>query len=139
MNKTYLYSENDIGSVAKSLIESLKKYRKFGLYGSMGAGKTTLIKCLIKELKCDDEGSSPTFTIANQYRSDIYGAVYHVDLYRLNTVQDVFNAGIMEIIESDNFSFIEWPELIEDYMDQSWVKLKIKTIDLGVRMISIEI
>ena len=60
-----------------------------------------------------------------------------MDLYRLSKVQDVFNAGIMEIIDSDDYCFIEWPELIEEYMDASWVKIRIKTIDVGVRMITI--
>ncbi len=135
MPKTYLYSQKDILSVAKSLLESHKKYRKFALYGSMGVGKTTLIKSLIKELKCDDKGSSPTFTIVNQYQSDVVGPVYHADLYRLSKLQDVFNAGIMEIIDGDEYCFIEWPELIEDYMDATWVKIRIKSIDAGARMI----
>lgn len=137
MKKSYLYEEKDIGLVANSIMRDFKSHRKFALYGSMGAGKTTLVKWLIKELNCDDEGSSPTFTIANQYQSAVHGRVFHVDLYRLSKVQDVFNAGIMEIIDSDDYCFIEWPELIEEYMDASWVKIRIKTIDVGVRMITI--
>ena len=99
MKKSYLYEEKDIGLVANSIMRDFKSHRKFALYGSMGAGKTTLVKWLIKELNCDDEGSSPTFTIANQYQSAVHGRVFHVDLYRLSKVQDVFNAGIMEIID----------------------------------------
>lgn len=115
-----------------------KNHTKWALYGEMGAGKTTLVKSIIKELESDDEGTSPTFTIANQYDSKL-GKLYHIDLYRMNTIQDVFNAGILEIIESDQYCFVEWPELLEGYMDENWIKLRIVTIDVGVRKMTIEI
>ncbi|MEE9372742.1 MAG: tRNA (adenosine(37)-N6)-threonylcarbamoyltransferase complex ATPase subunit type 1 TsaE [Saprospiraceae bacterium] len=92
--------------------------------GELGAGKTTLISRLCKKLNCQDETSSPTFSIVNEY---IYsnGIVYHFDLYRLESIEEVFDIGLQEYLDSDEYCFFEWPELIMDIVLDQFVDVLI--------------
>lgn len=83
--------------------------------GDLGSGKTTLIKELIAQLGCADIGSSPSYSIINNYLGK-ERTIYHMDLFRLNNLEEAFNLGIEEILYSGSYCFIEWPELILDYL-----------------------
>ncbi|MEP7268160.1 MAG: tRNA (adenosine(37)-N6)-threonylcarbamoyltransferase complex ATPase subunit type 1 TsaE [Saprospiraceae bacterium] len=135
-NKSFIYGLENMESLATVLLNDFKNYKKWALYGDMGSGKTTLTKKLIKLLGSVDEGSSPTFTIANQYQTG-QALIYHLDLYRLHSIQDAFNAGIYEIIQSESYCFIEWPELIEDWIDKDWLKIKILPLGESSRLLQV--
>lgn len=123
-SKSFIYSIESLDHVAEALLFQYPLARKWALYGSMGMGKTTLIKALAKKLGSIDEGSSPTFAIANQYQTISGLLIYHLDLFRLKSLEEAFNAGIYEIIQSrDSYCFVEWPELIEEWMDEEWIKI----------------
>jgi len=81
--------------------------------GVLGAGKTTLIKALIKDLGVIEAGSSPTFGLVHEY-SDAAGNLlaYHLDCYRLHGEEEALDLGIEEILGADCYIFIEWPERI---------------------------
>lgn len=135
-SKSYLYDKSSLDQVAKALLIQHPQKRKWALLGEMGSGKTTLIKAMTGILGSLDQGSSPTFSIVNQYQSEAHGTIYHMDLYRLKNEQEVFHAGIREILEmDDSYCFIEWPELIEDWMDDSWIRLKIEKVDEVTRVL----
>lgn len=79
------------------------------LEGSFGAGKTTFTQGLARGLGVDaDYVTSPTFTLINEYRGQV--PLYHVDLYRLDTVQQAADLGLLDYIEGDGVTVIEWPE-----------------------------
>ncbi|MBK9928371.1 MAG: tRNA (adenosine(37)-N6)-threonylcarbamoyltransferase complex ATPase subunit type 1 TsaE [Saprospiraceae bacterium] len=138
-SKSYLYNKTSLDLVAKALLINHAEKRKWALVGEMGSGKTTLIKAMIGILGSLDHGSSPTFSIVNQYHSEINGTIFHMDLYRLKSVQEAFNAGIMEILETDNdYCFVEWPELIYDWIDESWIRLKIEKLNEETRMLVVQ-
>ena len=92
---TITYSLDEIEKVAKELlaIPSLKKVITF--HAGMGAGKTTLIKAMVKELGVSDNSSSPTFSLVNEYEDRNGDPVYHFDLYRLNSEEEAYDMGIV--------------------------------------------
>ena len=106
-----IYELKDLNHVANQVIESLKS-KILLFYGDMGVGKTTLIKAIVKALGSDDEVSSPTFSIVNEYelKND---KVYHFDLYRINDLEEAYNFGIEDYLYSNHWIIIEWPEKIE--------------------------
>ena len=127
-------SEDQIGGFAKSFISDLK-HNLVLFIGDLGAGKTTIIKALLKELGSEDIGSSPSYAIINKYIAD-QGPVFHIDLYRLNTAEEVFQLGIEEILYADNKCFMEWPQLIIDYIDPPYHTVKIEVLEDNSRKIS---
>ena len=84
------------------------------LNGNLGAGKTTFSKYLVKALGSENPVTSPTFSIVNVYQAD-ERAIYHMDLYRLESYEELFNAGIEEYFYEDGaLCIVEWPDLILD-------------------------
>lgn len=100
-------------TVVKQIIPQLK-YPILLLKGNLGAGKTTFSQVLLKELGSQDEVSSPTYSIVNEYDTP-KGKVFHFDLYRLKSVDEAYDFGIEEYLDNCFLSIIEWPEI---YMDE---------------------
>ena len=108
--------------------ELLKHYggnRIFAFYGSMGAGKTTIIKAICEELDAVDIISSPTFTLVNEYRTSTGDALFHIDFYRIKKQEEVFDFGIEEYLTGESYCFMEWPELIEEILPPETIRVKI--------------
>lgn len=119
------YELNDVDDVANQIISSLNS-KILLFYGSMGVGKTTLIKAIVKTLGSDDEVSSPTFSIVNEYELN-NDKIYHFDLYRIKDLEEAYNFGIEDYINSNHWIIIEWPEKIEEILadDIDIINLKI--------------
>lgn len=107
-----IYSIENINDVALRVIKNFSS-KTILLYGDMGVGKTTLIKGIVKLLGSDDEVSSPTFSIVNEYNANGI-SIYHFDLYRIEDVEELYNLGIEDYLFSNNWSIIEWPEKLEN-------------------------
>lgn len=93
--------------------------------GNMGVGKTTLIKALCASLGVEDEVSSPTYSLVNEYTSNQSGTVYHFDLYRLEDEVEALDIGIEEYLDSGNFCLIEWPEKIRNLLPAEYTTISI--------------
>ena len=131
-NKRYLRP------AASKFLEIAGDSRIFAFYGSMGAGKTTVIKAICNELGAVDVVTSPTFTLVNEYRTKSGQAVFHIDFYRIKTPHEVFDFGIEEYFASGNFCFIEWPELAEAILPEETVKVMITVAHEEQRILAIE-
>lgn len=83
------------------------------LKGNLGAGKTTITQFLLKKLGSDDEVSSPTYSIVNEYNTP-QGKIFHFDLYRLKNIDEVYDIGMEEYLDNAFLCIIEWPEVYED-------------------------
>ena len=119
-----------------SEILKLSKSKKIAFHASMGAGKTTLIKSICEQLKVLDVVKSPTFSIVNEYISEINGKVYHFDFYRLEDKREAFDIGIEFYFDSSSYCFVEWPSMIEDLLPNDFdhiyidVENELRTIKL---------
>ncbi len=125
------FSVNTIDSlkvVAVELLTFLKESQVIAFEGQMGAGKTTLVQQILKSMGIDDLEGSPTYSLINQYESPFFGSVYHLDLYRLNNLEEVFDIGIEELLYQKCICLIEWPEkMIELLPDNTiWVYLRVE-------------
>ena len=113
------------------------KHQKIWLFNAqMGCGKTTFINALCKYLQIIEVPNSPTFSIINEYKSELVGTIYHLDLYRLKDVEDAINAGVEEVLYSNNYCFIEWPEKALEIMPENICEINIKLADDNKRIIS---
>ena len=83
------------------------------LKGNLGAGKTTFSQFLLKNLGSQDEVSSPTYAIVNEYDTP-KGNVFHFDLYRMKSADEVEDIGIHEYLDNAFLCIIEWPEVYEE-------------------------
>lgn len=111
---------------AKQLINFANQQRIFLFDAPMGAGKTTFIKSLCQVLKVTDNMSSPTYSIINEYHTNTNLKLYHFDLYRLKSSEELFEIGFEDYVESGNYLFIEWPELAMPFLD-SYLRIIINT------------
>lgn len=100
----------ELPELAGKLIQALSGPTVVALHGPMGAGKTTLVRALCAELGVVDAVNSPTFSLVQEYRTHTGQTVYHLDLYRLNSAEEAWHAGVEEVVESGAWCFIEWPE-----------------------------
>jgi tRNA threonylcarbamoyladenosine biosynthesis protein TsaE len=98
-------------------------------YGPLGAGKTTMIRAMARALGVTDPVRSPSFTIANIYAAPI--TVNHLDLYRLDHIQDEDSLGLEEYVAEDAVTLVEWPEAGVDRLGRpAWVvRLEHETMD----------
>ena len=134
---TISYNISQISNVAQQLIANVPS-KTLCFYGEMGAGKTTLIKALVKELEGGGSTSSPTFGIVNEYHrenGELLG--YHFDFYRLNDESEAWDIGLEDYLSSDTWIFMEWPEKIEGLLPQTATNIKIEILDEKTRQLSI--
>ena len=121
---TFSYSLSEINKAAKFIFDNINS--KIILFnGDLGTGKTTLIKNLCLELGLTENISSPTFPILNIYESEKI-KIYHADLYRVENLKDLNELGFFDIINTDNWFFIEWPKQIIDVIDKPFSILNIE-------------
>ena len=116
---------NQLDSVARELL-SLSDNRIFAIYGDLGAGKTTLVKHFCKYLNVLDTVSSPTFSIVNEYENIKQNKIFHFDLYRLESLEELEAIGISTYLNSGNYCFIEWPELASTFFPEHHSIIEIK-------------
>ena len=109
MQTEFTYTKSQLEKAVKQLLEMTGGAKVLAFHGEMGAGKTTLIGALCRELGTKDVTGSPTFSIINQYKSPA-GSIYHMDLYRLRDEEEAIQAGVEDLLYSGNLCLVEWPE-----------------------------
>ncbi|MBI3512258.1 MAG: tRNA (adenosine(37)-N6)-threonylcarbamoyltransferase complex ATPase subunit type 1 TsaE [Bacteroidetes bacterium] len=122
--------------VAKKFLKENFQKKIFAFHGELGAGKTTFIKAVCEQLGVKDVMSSPSFSIVNEYRDKKNIPVYHIDLYRIKSIDEAMNAGVEEYLYSGNYCFIEWPEKAEEILPSETVHVYM-TSDGGVRKLTV--
>ncbi len=132
-------SIDDLAQASHSFIELMGDYTVFAFYGEMGAGKTTFITALCRELGVtEDLAGSPSFSIVNEYRSDTTAElIYHFDLYRLESLEDALEIGIEDYFDSGALCLLEWPDRVDDILPYDTVRVDLKVCDDSSRQLTI--
>jgi tRNA threonylcarbamoyladenosine biosynthesis protein TsaE len=104
------YRLEDIDTTAAEFLQNAGSHRVLAFHGEMGAGKTTFIKAICKQLGVTGAVSSPTYSIINQYAAANGKTVYHLDLYRLKDEEEALQAGVEECFYSGEYCLVEWPD-----------------------------
>ena len=120
-------SLEQLEEAAYKFMTEMGDYTVFAFYGEMGAGKTTFINELCKQLGVEsDITSSPSFAIINEYRSDRTAElIYHFDCYRLEDAAEAQDIGAEDYFDCGALCFIEWPERIEVLLPDDTVRVEI--------------
>lgn len=132
-----VYTLVDIDLVAHRLLAYLTE-RVIVFRGEMGAGKTTLIKALVKAMGSSDTVSSPTFALVNPYMSE-EGTIYHFDFYRIKKEEEAFDIGFEEYLYSGDWCFIEWAERVPSYLPEKYIAIDIEVIDANTRRLKVKL
>jgi tRNA threonylcarbamoyladenosine biosynthesis protein TsaE len=101
-------SEAETRLVGAQLASSLSGNVLVAISGDLGSGKTALVRGMCGHERCAEQVSSPTFTIINEYSG--LRAVYHIDLYRLSSIQEMLDIGLDEVFRGDGLVIVEWAE-----------------------------
>jgi tRNA threonylcarbamoyladenosine biosynthesis protein TsaE len=138
--KKIVYSLDQVPMIATKLKKLLKQHPVMTFSGSLGAGKTTLIQELLRQLGVKDVVTSPTFTYMNRYQNDQGVNFYHFDLYRAGGLDDFLAVGFEEFLYvPDSYTFIEWPEHIMPLLKNNVCHIQIEyAYDPSQREIIIE-
>ena len=130
-------SESDYIKLFDLIQKKDKSLKIFLFTGQVGSGKTTMIKSFTKKLSVNNNTSSPTFNIINEYKDDNKKSIYHLDLYRLKSINDLVEIGFEEYINSGNYCFIEWPEIADSFFVDKYVSINISINSKNSRDIDI--
>lgn len=117
-------SEKETKLLAAKLTRDFNK-GIIALYGDLGAGKTTFVQGAAYGLGIKDKILSPTFVLVRIHKLANQKTFYHIDLYRLENIEDIKSIGIDEILSSDNIVLIEWAEKLKS-LPKNAVKVKIE-------------
>ncbi len=127
---------DELEEVAKEV--SVHYVKKFNfLNGEIGAGKTTFVSLIAPILGAVDTVISPTFSIINRYRTKNSKDIYHIDLYRLESIDELEMTGFYDLIDNDAYFFIEWADklnLLDEFKSALQINFDVKN---GVREITV--
>lgn len=123
-------------SVVQALLPHIQRQPKVAFYGEMGAGKTTLITALVKALGSTDPVQSPTFSLIQAYDTPTL-PIRHLDLYRLEDPEEAWSIGVEDLLYDAGYTFIEWPNIIEDWLPDTHLSLLLRVDEEGVRHITL--
>jgi len=129
------FNLNEINIATEFIIEN-SNFKLILFEGEIGSGKTTIIKKICQNMRVEDTVSSPTFPVLNIYNSDV-GNIFHADLYRVENIKDLNELGFFDILNLDNWVFIEWPNKFKKIFDENFTIVKIDKMSENERKLTI--
>lgn len=124
-------SLDELDMVAATVVEALNGRTVVAFDAPMGAGKTTLIGRIARYLGSEDDTTSPTFAIVNQYEGD--RTIFHFDMYRIDRIEEALDFGTEEYLSSGELCLVEWPEKIEPLLPDDTMVVKIEILSESAR------
>jgi tRNA threonylcarbamoyladenosine biosynthesis protein TsaE len=105
------------------------------LVGDLGAGKTCLTQGILWGLGSDEYARSPTFVLVSQYQGRL--TLYHMDMYRLDSFEDIVDLGLEEYLLDDGVSVVEWAEKAPGFFSEQHMRIRIEYIDENIRRLTL--
>lgn len=127
----------NIADVAGQFLHEVEGHQVIAFYAPMGAGKTTFISAVCRELGVEDDISSPTFSIVNEYEGNDGELIYHFDCYRIDEEAEALDMGVEDYLSSGCLCLIEWPEIIERFLPDDTVRVSIAERSDGSRILTV--
>ncbi len=128
-------SEEETVKAGEEFAHLLERGSMVALYGDLGAGKTQFVKGVCRAFKVTEVVNSPTFTIVNEYHGTI--PIFHIDLYRMKSMDEILGIGFDEYLESDGICLVEWAEKLEGLMPVRRFDVRMSVIDDSSREITL--
>jgi tRNA threonylcarbamoyladenosine biosynthesis protein TsaE len=128
---------SELPKVAQEIIDFADNEKIWIFEGEMGAGKTTLIRQICALLNVQNNVTSPTYSIINEYLTDKDDVLYHFDFYRIKDESEAMDIGAEEYFYSGRLCFIEWASLIPSLLPSQYLKIKIQSAPIGNRIIQL--
>jgi tRNA threonylcarbamoyladenosine biosynthesis protein TsaE len=139
MHEIHIRNLSDLDRAAGEFLEAIGEHRLIAFFAPMGAGKTTFTTALCKRLGVhEDAVSSPTFAIVNEYRAASGEPVYHFDFYRIERLEEAYDIGLYDYLDSGCLCLMEWPENIGELLPEETLKVHIRVHADGSRTLSWE-
>ena len=132
-------SLEELNEVADRFLAYGGNRKIFALYGPMGGGKTTFVKSVCRCLGVEDDVSSPTFAIVNEYVTSEGESLYHFDFYRVNSIEEAMDFGYEEYFYGGCRCFIEWPEKIDELLPEDIVNCTFTENQDGSRTLKVDL
>ena len=124
MKVTETLNEKQTAAAALKFAAKLKAGDIVRLHGEIGVGKTVFVRGVAEYFGCGEDVCSPTFAIMNIYGDN--PPIYHFDLYRFESEDEIFDAGLDEFLDGSGISLVEWPELLENYPAKRFIDITIE-------------
>lgn len=129
--KTFSHTESELESVVNYILTASSNKSIILLYGNLGAGKTTLTKAILAQLGVTEPITSPTFNIVSSYQTPTGEQIHHFDLYRIKSIDELYEIGFEEYLDSGKLCLIEWPEIAEPLYPAEVLSVHIETTENG--------
>ncbi len=128
----------DLPEAAEEILDALDGRNVVAFFGTMGAGKTTLIREICEQLGSEDVVTSPTFALVNRYNAANGRPIFHFDFYRIERPEEAFDMGYEEYFYSDGLCLVEWSERIEELLPDDVMRVEIEVVSPTKRHITID-
>ncbi len=125
----------DLSIIAKDILANLN-HNVVLLQGELGAGKTSLVKEFLSILNPDEDVTSPTFSLVNEYKLE-NDLIYHLDLYRIESIEEALDMGIEDYLNDGKFVFLEWPTIIMPLIPENHHLIEIEALEDASRRINL--
>lgn len=135
MKKLYSDSAEETEKIGQKFAKNLKAGNCIAFEGDLGAGKTAFVRGLALGLNLKDDVCSPTYAIVNEYLGDIN--LYHFDMYRINSLEDLYSIGFFDYLDSNAILAIEWSENIKQVLPKNCIYITINKLSENKREILI--
>ena len=127
----YCQTIQELPEVTKKIISYGTEYSIWVLKGDLGAGKTTFIQEVARQMNVMDNISSPSYALINEYITHQQEKIYHFDLFRVKSISEVLDLGFDEYLETGSRCFIEWPELGHGFLPEPDIIITLETSGEG--------
>lgn len=133
-----VHQEIELPKAVEALLAFAQNKKKFALTGDLGAGKTTFVQAFCRHFNVREKVTSPTYSLVNEYtfleENGQEQLIHHLDLYRLETLEEAQEIGIEEYLYDEYYCLIEWPGLIAGLLPENVVHVKIAVQPDGRRL-----
>ena len=134
-----IFNLDDIENAAKEFIECSNGHKVFAFTGELGAGKTTLINTICKQLGVTETVTSPTYAIIQEYHYEKKSIIYHIDMYRIKDIEEAIEAGVEDCLLSNKLCMVEWPERAILLFPPETVFASLQTLSANTRKLIVQL